>query len=763
MFSLHLRGAIRASLLLFSLLTTQLAAEPLSKRTEIDFFRDVPSRNLKGLAARSDGRLVAGPVLGELAGAAPAGLLWTLAPTGESTKWLVGTGPDGRIFEINVDATKATFSSREIVKLDEPHVFAIARLPDDALLAGTSPKGALCLIRDGKLVSRVALPVDSIFDILLTSDAAPSGANGRGVATHALIATGNPGRIYKVDLAQFARAPIVPEKTSDSKVLGEHGITLFGEIRDRNVRRLVRVNDGRVIAGSAPKGNIYEFPAQGGAPTILQENREAEVTDLLASPDGGFFATLTFSGGSGEGRITPPKTGKDTPDTLTVISAAPERFNGRASLVWFPPGGFPETLTARTGTALYRMARHGELLLLAGGEQGEMLGYDLLQKLSLSFAGSASSQLNGLEPVPGQPGKFLVLRNNAPGFALLDFTGHAPREAETRRLDLGSPALLGALRFNRLRDLDGQQLAIESTTSNGSDEVEGWSPWTALRHEDGGWSAPDQRGRYVRFRLKLPEAVSSSAQLDKAALFSLPQNRRPVLQNFNLLTSNFGLIPMPESPPPPVVSVGQILQSSGPKEDDNKRRSAFLGSQIVPVPGAQVVIWTINDPDGDNVRSTFSIRRDGEDNWTDVALNSTDSYVQFDTSHLPDGIYFTRLTTTETDPRPSADRLTTTFETDDLIIDHTPPEILESSAKTVGGKLLVTVRGRDALSLVDGIEVIFNNGVQEQTEQSADGIRDGRTETFVIELPFSRVADATSVEVTLYDAAGNTVTKRLVW
>jgi hypothetical protein len=267
----------------------------------------------------------------------------------------------------------------------------------------------------------------------------------------------------------------------------------------------------------------------------------------------------------------------------------------------------------------------------------------------------------------------------------------------------------------------------------------------------------------VRFRLKLPEAVSTSAQLDKAALFSLPQNRRPVLQNFNLLTSNFGLIPMPESPPPPVVSVGQVLQNSGPKEDDNKRRSAFLGSQIVPVPGAQVVIWTINDPDGDNVRSTFSLRRDGEDTWTDVALNSADSYVQFDTSHLPDGIYFTRLTTTETDPRPSADRLTTTFETDDLIIDHSPPEILEGSAKAVGGKLLVTVRGHDALSLVDGIEAIFNNGVHEQTEQSADGIRDARTETFVIEVPFSRIADATSVEVSLYDAAGNTVTKRFVW
>jgi hypothetical protein len=284
-----------------------------------------------------------------------------------------------------------------------------------------------------------------------------------------------------------------------------------------------------------------------------------------------------------------------------------------------------------------------------------------------------------------------------------------------------------------------------------------------LQHEDGGWSAPDQRGRYVRLRLKLPADIPPSVQLDKAALYALPQNRRPVLQNFNMLTSNFGLIPVPEAPAPTVVSVGQLLQNTGPKEEDNKRRNSFLASQIVPVPGGQVVIWTINDPDGDNVRSTFAIRRDGDDTWTDVVLNSFDSYVQFDTSHLPDGIYFTRLTTTETDPRPSADRLTTTFETDDLIIDHTPPEILDSTARRDGARLLITVRGRDALSLLDGIEAVFNSGVHEQTEQSADGIRDARTETFVIEVPFSRVADATSVEVTLYDAAGNTTTKRLVW
>ena len=751
-----LRGLLRASLLLPTLTVTSLHADPLSKRTEIDFFRDVPSRNLKGFAARSDGRLVAGPLLAELEGTAPADLLWCLTATADPAKWLVGSGPDGKIFEVSIDAAKNRFTSRDVVALDEAHVFALARLPDGSLLAGTSPKGALCLIRDGKLVARVALPVDSIFDILLL--------NPGGNVTRALIATGNPGRVYQVDLAKFAQAPVTAEKITDAKLLAERGISLFGEIRDRNVRRLAQLNDGRVIAGSAPKGNVYAFGRDGGAPVILQENRDAEVTDLLPSADGGMYATLTFSGGSNEGRITPPpKGGKDVPDTLALMSAVPDRFGGRSSLVWFPPTGFPETLTSRIGTAFYRIVRQGELLLLTGGEQGEMLGFDIMQRVALTFAGSTSAQLNGLAAIPGQVGKYIVLRNNAPGFALLDFATAAPREAETRRIDLGTPAQLGALRFSRLRELTDAQVSVEAKTSNGSDDIEGWSAWTPLTATEGGWSTPGQRGRYVKFRFKLPASASLEAEIGKAALYALPQNRRPLLQDFNLLSSNYGIVPAPESVPPTVVSVGQLLQNANPKDDDNKRKSSFLGSQIVPSPGAQVAIWNVNDPDGDALRHTFSIRRDGEATWTDVSLNSTESYAQFDTSHLSDGIYFTRVVVTEAEPRPTADRLTTTFETDDLLVDHTPPEILETSALRDGDRLVITIRGRDRSSLLDGIEAVFNTGVRQQTEETADGVRDSREENFVLTVPFGGVASATSAEVTLYDSSGNSSTRRLSW
>ncbi|HXQ80732.1 MAG TPA: hypothetical protein VN775_05445 [Opitutaceae bacterium] len=756
-----------------------LGADPLSKKTEFDFYRDVLSRDLHGLATRSDGRLVAGPVFTDLKGGAPCELLWCLEPGPRGT-WLVGGGPSGQILEVAADPAAGTYTAKELAKVGDPQVYALKQLPDGSILAGTSPRGGLYLLRGGKIAARTGLPVDSIFDFALLED-------GRS----ALAATGNPGRIYKIDVAKFAAAGVSPDRTADAKALAGRGVSLFGEVSDRNLRRIARLADGRIAAGSAPKGDIYLFGADGGSPFIAQENHDAEVTDLLADPKGGYYAAIVFSGGeihpvSSSIQITGPGE-----STLSVVVGAPapspnpsptpmpnaagprpkenaieilnapaqvERFQGRSSLQWFSADGFPETLASRSGVAFYRMCRLGDLIVISGGEQGEISGYDLVNRLSLTFAGSASSQVNALEPVPGSPGRFFAMRNNAPGFALLDFNASTPRSAETKRVDLGSMARLGAVRFNRVRDLDPAQLSVSVRTTNGSNETDGWSAWVPMANTDG-WRAEAPNGRYVELRLALPAASKPTLELDKATVYYLGQNHRPQLQEFRMLSPNFAIVVPPEMPSPVVTTVGQLIQSA--EHEGERRKSGFMGSQIVASPGTRVAFWTVNDPDGDNLLYTFSIRRDGDPAWTDISVDSRESYVQFDTLHLQEGTWFTRLVARETAPRPEAQRLSVTFETDDLVVDHTPPEIEEASVRREAGKVVVTVRGRDALSLLDSAEFDFNNGVRETVEQPADGILDGRQETFVLELPLERLAGATSVEVTLYDSAGNGATRRL--
>jgi hypothetical protein len=771
-----LRPCVLAVLLLGPafVLSALRAAEPLSRSFPIDFFRDIPSRNLKGLAARSDGRLVAGPAFTDLTGPAIGDLLWCLEPAAAG-KWLVGTGPDGRIVEISVDAGKGSYTMREIADLDEPQVFALKPLSDGSILAGTSPTGALVLVRDGKVTTRVALPVDSIFDVLVLPAPEPAAkptsqtAAESGLTGTALVATGNPGRIYRVDLKKFAAAGVNAEKLTTAKSLEDKGVTLFTEIQDRNVRRIALL-DHQVIAGSSPKGNIYALSEAGGDAVLLQENRDAEVAALLPQSNGDFYAALVFTSTQNESRINrpappkPPATETPTespPPPAPPPAAQAERFGGRSALVYFPKTGFPETVVSRANLAFYTLARRADTVVVGGGEQGDLLGYDVKTRQSLSFPGSASSQLNQMAALPGQADKFLALRNNAPGLALIDFGATSPREAETRRLDLGVSSKLGAFRFNSVRNIDPAQIAIDLRTSWTSDDAEGWRPWqTAALHDDG-WLAASAPARYVRVRIKAP-ASAPGLVLDRASLFFLPQDRRPQLNEFRIVSPNFTLLPAAESNNPGApTTLGQLITGERERSADDKRKSALLGSGIVPQPGSQIVYWNITDPDGDLLTYSFSIRNYKSDTWLDLAVNVRESFVQFDISHLEDGLYATRLSTTEQAPRTPGDRLTVAFETDDLLIDKTPPVISDAKISREGDTVTVSISGRDELSLLDSAEFTFNNGYHEIVTQPADGIRDSRAETFILRAPLVRTAGATSVEIMLYDDIGNSSARRL--
>jgi len=742
---MHLPRPFRHSAFLV-LLAVNLPADPLTRQLEIDFGRDVASRNLKGLATRSDGRILPGPVFTDLTGPKIGEILWVMKPAGPD-KFLVGTGPDGKVQEVTFNPTASSYTVREVADVAETQAIALLPLKDGSLLIGTSPTGALYLFKDGKPLARVPLPADSVFDFLLRPDGT------------VLAATGNPGKIYRVDLKKLAAAGLTEGKAGDDKLLADQGITLFGEIRDRNVRKLARLADGRVLAGSSPKGNIYAFADAGGAPVVLQENRDAEVVDLLPMEDGSFYAALVFTTESTSrlNRPVDPKAAENK-DKPPVIEEKPG-FTGRSSIVRFPADGFPEGVLARPNVALYRLARHNGWLLLTAGELGDTFGYDPVARRSLTFAGSASSQLNDIAPLGD--GRFLLLRNNAPGLALLTFAAAPVRELETKRLDLGASAGLGALRFARMRGVEAKDLKVEVRTNFGSDELEGWTPWTAMTVRDDAFYAEGLRGRYAKFRLQL---VGNAAdfQLDKATLYHLPQNRRPALTDFRIFAPNLGLLPAGERASPASVTMGQILAPGrDSKDDSDRRREALLGSPVVPQPGAQIVYWAVTDPDSDNVTHTFSIRPENSEKWTDLAVNTPENYVQFETGGLAEGLYFTRLTVAEQAPRPAAERLGYAFETDHLLIDRSPPVLAAPVITRADGLLRIAVSGRDALSLLEGAEFSLNNGAKATVIHPADGVLDGRGETFTAEIPEAKAAGATSVEVILYDHAGNAASTRV--
>ncbi len=723
-----------------------LAADPLTKQLEVDFGRDVASRNLKGLAARSDGRVLPGPVFTDLTGPKIADLLWVLRPTGNN-RFLVGTGPDGKVFEVTFNPKDNSYTTREVADVSEAQVLALAPQPDGSFLLGTSPTAALYLVREGKVISRVPLPADSVFDFLSLPDG--------GV----LVSTGNPGKIYRIDLKKLAQAGIIEGKIGDDKLLADKGVAVFGEVRDRNIRRLLRLPDGRIIAGSSPKGNVYAFTASGGTPTLLQENRDAEVVDLLAMEDGGFYAALVHSPGEGN-RLIRPKAVTDEKEKDKDEAEARPAFTGRSTVQRFPVDGFPEAVMSRTGISFYRLVQRQGWLLLTAGEQGDTFGYDPMARRSLIYPGSDSAELNDLAPLDAD--HFLVLRNNAPGLALLSFAPAEKRTLETKRLDLGSPATLGLIRLGEVHHVELSTLKLEARTNLGSDEIEGWTPWIELAPKDEAYSAEALRGRYLKLRLTVP-ATAKEFDIDKASISYQGQNHRPQLTDFRIFPPNLALMPLPEAPArPPSSTLGQMLSPTPLKDDsDDKRKGTILGSPVIPQEGSQIIYWTVTDSDGDNLTYSLSIRPENSETWTDLAVGIREPFVQFDLSAFAEGAYHTRLTVQEQAPRPEKQRLTYKFETDTLTIDRTPPVITAATAERRDDHLIITVDGQDKASLLEGVEFILNNGVREELEHPADGLLDGKSERFIAEFTAQKAAGATSVEIILYDQSGNRTSKRL--
>ena len=745
------RPQLRLIACLFVATCGSLLADPLTKQMEVDFGREVASRNLKGLATRSDGRILPGPVITDLTGAKIGDILWNLHSTGTDksglSHFLIGTGPDGRVKEVMLNPKDNSYTVREVAKVSEAQVTALLPLANGDIVIGTSPTAALYLLHDGKLLARLPLAADSIFDIL----AQPDGS--------ILIATGNPGKIYRIDLSLLSKAGITEGKSVDDKHAAAKGAVIFGEVRDRNVRRLLRLQDGRIVAGSSPKGNVYSFPAAGGAPVILQENRDAEVVDLLATDDGGFYAGFVFAPGEAS-RITKVKNPLEEKEEK---EGKPATFGGRSTVVRFPSAGYPETVISKTGLAFYRLAYHRNWLLLSAGEGGDTLGYDPVARRSLIYAGSTSAQLNDMASL-GED-QYLLLRNNAPGLALLDFTTAAVRSLETKRLDLGSAGELGLVRLPRVHGVESSVLRLEARTNFGSDDLEGWTPWTELKSTDNSFSAVGLHGRYLKLRITVP-AATPDFQIDKAVVYHLPQNHRPTLNDFRIFAPSLALIPNPERPANGVTTLAQLLfPSAEPSKEDSgggeKRKNIFLSSQIVPAQGNQLVYWSVSDVDGDTLAYTYSIRPENSDSWTDLAVDTRETYVQFDTGAMPEGLYLSRLVARELAPRPESQRLSVAFETDYLTIDRTPPVITLATAEHRDGRLILTVEGHDALSLLSGAEFTLNNGVHETTEHPADGVLDSRSERFVVEIPEAKASGATSVEILLYDQPGNSASRRL--
>jgi hypothetical protein len=112
----------------------------------------------------------------------------------------------------------------------------------------------------------------------------------------------------------------------------------------------------------------------------------------------------------------------------------------------------------------------------------------------------------------------------------------------------------------------------------------------------------------------------------------------------------------------------------------------------------------------DHTWGQFVARPEGEREWKLLKDKLRESRYSWDSTAFADGLYRLRVTLSDKPDNYPGRELTAQAESEDFLIDNTPPEILDLNARVEGNKIVARFRVRDALSALQYAEVSLNGG-----------------------------------------------------
>ncbi len=732
--------------LAFSLSSPLGAATRLSSTASA---RDFLAGDLDGTTLTSDGRLTLGPVFTprawpeEAAGA----VVFGAASDSRGRVYVATGGGQGRLFVSEPDG-----SVRVLFESDSPNVTAVAVGPGGEVACATSPGGRLW-----RVDPRAKDPAKS---------GAPAGETGEAaVWTLAFggdgtlyAGTGTKGRIWKA--GRDARA------------------SLHAEIEDTHVRSLLVRPDGTLLAGTSDRGLVVAVSADGKVRT-LHDFARPEVTALVPTPHGAVLAVATsvevpqLSQQRSEPRspASPAGSAPGAPGVPGAPGAAPEpvpqgtvsvstttspvrpasppaaRRDGNGEVVLIAADGFVEPEWILPEDTIYgaRWDEERGALLLATGSRGRV--YSLKDR---RLRAEAQVDQKQVVSTPAVPGGFAIVAATAPGvFRPVPGKGAARGSYLSSVRDAGRLARFGSARFEG--SVPKGAVVTLSVRSGNSDRPDGtWSEW-ALAGRTGSADVPP--ARYFQWRAELAAAPSGEAPVIERVDFSWAErNARPILESVTVLE------PGAVYPRPGTTGGPAVLSVTNPDENgafaglEPPRDASEPTGKKLYRKGFRTVTWRGNDPNGDSLRYDLEARREGSEAWFSIRRDVEDSYLSFDTTPLPDGRYRFRVTASDRASNAEGESLSASGESDQVLVDGTPPTLTILGRKAEGDRIVLRVRAVDGLSPLVRAEGTVSAD-RWRPLAAADGALDGREEELTLDVPKPEGPAFLSIRVV--DASGN--------
>lgn len=689
----------------------------------LDTREEIAAGEAEGTAIGPLGQIELGFELAKLATFEEPFLLSAAAIPGGG--FLIGTGNQGRVFAVD-----AAGASRLLGEVPEGQVFSVLARRDGSLLAAGSPQAKV--YRLGERGPELFFDAEATYVWAMAEDAA-----GR-----LLVATGLPGRIYRVD----------------AKGRGE----VIYEGAEPHVRSLLALPGGDLVFGSAGQGLLMRRSESGGAARVatLYDAAEPEVAALAAAPDGRVFAALLASEASQVDLAagdTAAEAKAAAGGEAAVVGTRATKATGPRSVVVEIRGREVKKLFELQDETLHALVFAGGHLWAGTGQEGRLYRYQdevLVREASLD-----EKQIVAL--LPQGEGLALATTDAAALYRLPG--GRRPEGLYTSKpLDARDVAAFGLLRSEGETPA-GSSFSFEARSGATEDPDPTWTAWEKLPPAPGDAGSFSLAGispaRYLQVRARLERGTRGAApRLDAIEISYRQENRAPRIDKLEVLAPGEILVPVGFNPStttfePWSPNKEGIFTSIEPEQEKGEGRNKTLYKK-----GYRTLRWTVADGNADPLRYRLEVRPEdaGEaTGWLKVVDQLDDDHYSFDSTVLPDGRYRFRLRALDGLERAAGAGLEATRISEPVLIDHSPARVvarrpLGAGAEPESRRIEVDLEDASPLREV----VLSVDGGDWQRLEAKDGLLDGRRETVALEVP----AAARFVVVRVTDAAFNVLT-----
>ncbi|MCK7476432.1 MAG: hypothetical protein M0C28_01725 [Candidatus Moduliflexus flocculans] len=344
-------------------------------------------------------------------------------------------------------------------------------------------------------------------------------------------------------------------------------------------------------------------------------------------------------------------------------------------------------------TLLYREA-DGKVLFGTGG-QGRIYAVDREERVALLLQQS-SEQVYQLAPLDS---KIYVLSNNPCYFGLLLPEQRFAGEYTSPVLDARTPASWGRLVWDAAVAA-GASVQLQSRSGNTNEPNATWSDWSPFygKTEE---QVLSPKSRYLQVKVTLrTQTGKSSPVFDRLAVFYLQSNVAPSVSRLEFLRPNEVYLKLPDQDD--VILGVERNAPEAPGKKDELRVS--LGYRKSERKGFQTVVWDAADENGDTLRYSLAMKKDGEAEWRVLEPDWTEPIYAFDTLSFPDGTYLLRLTASDAPSNPSGLELKADKTSPAFVIDNSLPVVkglhggeerrIARRCLPGGGRLLLHRRGQ---------------------------------------------------------------------